>query len=116
IPDMKGDLSGMATEAKLNDKLTERAKAIGINYSPASFPVELYSLSGKRGAQMRATITEFGPVLLSKVLELNEVQSGVLQIVFKYADDKKLPIVDFDDLKKVLNYLSGGEGASEIKE
>ena len=65
---------------------------------------------------MRATITEFGPVLLTKVLELNEVQSGVLMILFKYADDKKLPIVDLNDLKKVLNYLSTGDGAAEIKE
>jgi DNA helicase HerA-like ATPase len=65
---------------------------------------------------MRATVTEFGPVLLSKVLELNEVQGGVLMILFKYADDKALPIVDLNDLKKVLNYLSEGAGASEIKD
>ena len=65
---------------------------------------------------MRATVTEFGPVLLSKILELNDVQSGVLMILFKYADDKDLPIVDFTDLKKVLNYLSDGAGAIEIKD
>lgn len=64
---------------------------------------------------MRATVTEFGPVLLSKVLELNEVQTGVLMILFKYADDKSLPIVDLNDLKKVLNYLAEGPGAAEIK-
>src|SRR6185369_182460 len=104
MPDMKGDLSGMAKEAASNDKLQERARALGINYTPTGYPVELYSLSGKLGAPMRATITEFGPVLLTKVLELNEVQSGVLMILFKYADDKKLPIVDLNDLKKVLNY------------
>ena len=116
MPDMKGDISGMAKEATVNDKLTERAKALAVQYTPSGFPVELYSLSGKQGAQMRATITEFGPVLLSKVLELNEVQSGVLTILFKYADDKDLPIVDLNDLKKVLNYLSEGAGATEIKE
>ncbi len=116
MPDMKGDISGMAKEAILNDKLTERAKALSLQYSPSGFPVELYSLSGKLGAQMRATVTEFGPVLLGKVLELNEVQSGVLTILFKYADDKDLPIVDLNDLKKVLNYLSEGAGAAEIKE
>ena len=115
MPDMKGDISGMAKEAVANDRIKERATALGMNYSPAAFPVELYSLSGKQGAQMRATITEFGPVLLSKVLELNDVQSGVLMILFKYADDKDLPIVDLNDLKKVLNYLSEGEGAKEIK-
>ena len=65
---------------------------------------------------MRATVTEFGPVLLSKILELNEVQSGVLMILFKYADDKDLPIVDLNDLKKVLNYLTDGAGAAEIKD
>jgi DNA helicase HerA-like ATPase len=73
-------------------------------------------LSGKLGAQMRATVTEFGPTLLSKILELNDVQSSVLMILFKYADDKNLPIVDLNDLKKVLNYLTEGEGAAEIKE
>ncbi|MBL7863693.1 MAG: DUF853 family protein [Cyclobacteriaceae bacterium] len=116
MPDMKGDLSGMAAEALPNEKIAERAKALGYAYTPSSFPVELYSLSGKLGAQMRATITEFGPVLLSKVLELNDVQSSVLLILFKYADDKKLPIVDLNDLKKVLNYLSEGAGAAEIKD
>jgi DNA helicase HerA-like ATPase len=116
MPDMKGDLSGMAAEGVANEKINERARALGMTYSPAAFPVELYSLSGKLGAQMRATVTEFGPVLLSKVLELNDVQSSVLMILFKYADDKELPIVDLNDLKKVLNYLSEGAGAAEIKE
>src|SRR5882672_4959626 len=116
MPDMKGDISGIAQEGIVNDKITERAKALNIKFTPSGFPVEIYSLSGKLGAQMRATVTEFGPVLLSKVLELNEVQSSVLMILFKYADDKQLPIVDLNDLKKVLNYLSEGEGAAEIKE
>jgi uncharacterized protein len=117
MPDMKGDVSGMGKEGVVNDKINERVKSIGLSgYAPSHFPIELYSLSGKVGAQMRATVTEFGPVLLSKILELNEVQSGVLMILFKYADDKKLPIVDLNDLKKVLNYLSEGAGAAEIKE
>lgn len=115
MPDMKGDLSGIAKEGELNEKIKERATVLGINYTPAGFPVELYSLSGKLGAPMRATVTEFGPALLSKILELNDTQGGVLNILFKYADDKNLPIVDFDDLKKVLNYLTEGPGAAEIK-
>lgn len=115
MPDMKGDLSGFGKESMPNERLQERAQAIGIDYVPSSFPIELYSLSGKLGAQMRATVTEFGPVLLSKILELNDVQSSVLMVLFKYADDKNLPIVDLNDLKKVLNYLSEGEGAREIK-
>lgn len=115
MPDMKGDLSGMAKEGAVNDKITERANALGIKYTPSGFPVELYSLTGKLGAQMRATVTEFGPTLLSKILELNDTQTGVLNILFKYADDKNLPVVDFNDLKKVLNYLTEGPGAAEIK-
>ena len=116
MPDMKGDVSGMAKEGPVNDKITERATALGISHTPSGYPVELYSLSGKVGSQMRATVTEFGPILLSKILELNEVQVGVLMILFKYADDKDMPIVDLNDLKKVLNYLSEGTGAAEIKE
>lgn len=116
MPDMKGDISGMASPALMNEKLTERSTFLEYNYEPSGFPIELYSLSGKLGGQMRATVTEFGPVLLSKILELNEVQRGVLMVLFKYADDKKLPMVDLSDLKKVLNYLSEGEGAKEIKE
>lgn len=115
MPDMKGDLSGMAAEGQSNAKIDERVKALGISFSPSTFPVELYSLSGKLGAQMRATITEFGPALLSKILDLNDTQTGVLSILFKYADDKQLPMVDFNDLKKVLNYLTEGAGAAEIK-
>jgi len=115
MPDMKGDLSGLGKEGTANERINERAAALGIPFKPNSFPVELYSLSGKLGAQMRATVSEFGPVLLSKILGLNDTQGGVLNIIFKYADDKKLPIADFNDLKKVLNYLTDGPGAAEIK-
>jgi uncharacterized protein len=115
MPDMKGDLSGIAKEASSNPKIEERANALGVRYRPAEFPVELYSLSGKAGAQMRATVTEFGPVLLAKILSLNEVQTGVLNVIFKYADDKDLAIVDFNDLKKVLHYLTEGKGKDEIR-
>ncbi len=115
LSDIKGDLSGLAKSGQTNPKLEERAQALGFKFEPSEFPVELYSLSGKKGAQMRATIYEFGPVLLSKILELNETQSGVLSMLFKYADDKQLPMIDLSDLKKVLSYLSEGEGAKEIK-
>ncbi len=115
MPDIKGDLSGMAKEGENNSKIQERVEALGVGFHPTAFPVELYSLTGKLGAQMRATVSEFGPILLSKILELNEVQTGVLNVIFKYADDKRLPVVDFKDLKKVLNYLTEGKGAEEIK-
>lgn len=114
--DVKGDLSGLNQAGFTNPKIEERATALNISYSPSGFPVELYSLSGKKGAQMRASVLEFGPVLLSKILGLNETQSGVMAVIFKYADDNKLQLVDLDDLKKVISYLSGGPGAAEIKE
>ena len=114
--DVKGDLSGLSQPGQTNAKLEERATALGRPYNPAGFPVELYSLSGKLGAQMRGTILEFGPVLLSKILGLNETQAGVMAVIFKYADDNKLQLVDLNDLKKVISYLSDGHGAAEIKE
>lgn len=115
MSDIKGDLSGIAQPGKTNAALEERAQALGTVFEPKGFPVELYSLSGQKGSQMRATVLEFGPILLSKIFELNETQAGVLAILFKYADDKDLPMVDLNDLKKVLNYLAEGPGAAEIK-
>lgn len=115
IPDMKGDLSGIGKAGETNEKIDERAAALGINFNPQEFPIALYSLTGTSGTQMRATVSEFGPVLLGKILQLNDTQTGVLNIVFKYADDKKLGIVDFNDLKKVLSYLTDGPGAEEIR-
>jgi DNA helicase HerA-like ATPase len=115
MSDIKGDLSGIAQAGKSNAAIEERSQALGTVFSARGFPVELYSLSGQKGAQMRATVLEFGPVLLSKIFELNDTQSGVLAILFKYADDKDLPMVDLNDLKKVLSYLSEGPGAAEIK-
>lgn len=116
LSDIKGDLNGIGKAGTSNPKLEDRAKALGIQFNPTEFPVELYSLTGKVGAQMRATVSEFGPVLLSKIFELNDTQQGVLNILFKYCDDNGLPLIDLNDLKKVLNYLSEGAGAAEIKE
>ncbi len=116
LSDIKGDVSGLGKAGTSNPKLEDRAKALGITFNPTEFPVELYSLTGKLGAQMRATVSEFGPILLSKVLELNDTQQGVLNIIFKYCDDNGLPLVDLNDFKKVLNYLTDPQGAAEIKE
>ncbi|WP_443944493.1 helicase HerA-like domain-containing protein [Pedobacter sp. AW1-32] len=113
--DVKGDLSGLNQPGAINPKIEERAKQLGKNFEPSGFPVEIYSLSGKLGAQMRATVLEFGPTLLAKILDLNDTQTGVLAVIFKYADDNKLPIIDLNDLKKLLSYLSDGPGAKEIK-
>lgn len=116
LTDVKGDLSGLGNPGVTDARLQERAKALGIEFTPTGFPLELYSLSGKKGSQMRATVIEFGPILLSKILDLNDTQAGVLAVLFKYADDKGLPMVDLNDLKKVLTYLSEGQGAEEIKD
>lgn len=114
--DVKGDLSGLNQAGSINPKIEERSQQLNKTFSPSGFPVEIYSLSGKIGAQMRATVLEFGPTLLSKVLDLNDTQSGVMAVIFKYADDNKMPIIDLDDLKKLVSYLSEGAGAAEIKE
>ncbi len=115
MADIKGDLSGIAVPGTSNAALEERAEKLGITFDPTGFPLELYSLSGKLGAQMRSTISEFGPILLSKIFSLNETQSGVLAVIFKYADDHGMAMVDLNDLKKTLWYLSEGPGAEEIK-
>jgi len=114
--DVKGDLSGLNQPGESNAKLEERATALNKPFNPSGFPVELYSLSGKLGARMRASVLEFGPVLLSKILSLNDTQAGVMAVIFKYADDNKLQLVDLQDLKKVISYLAGGPGAAEINE
>ena len=113
--DIKGDLSGIAATGTPNDKLLERAKLLGIDYKPQAYPVELLTLSkGKPGTRLRATVSEFGPVLLSKILELNDTQGGVVAMIFKYCDDNKLPLLDLKDLVKVLQYVSD-EGKAEIE-
>lgn len=106
VMDIKGDLSGIAVEGEQNDKINERYAKTQLPYQPQSFPVELMTISAEKGLKLRATITEFGPVLLSKILGLNETQASIMSIVFKYADDKALPLIDLDDLKKVLQYVT----------
>ncbi|MEI2270824.1 DUF853 domain-containing protein [Sphingobacterium sp. ML3W] len=113
--DVKGDLSGLAVPGMTNQALLDRGNAVGVPFQPASFPVELYSLSGNKGIPMRITIDDFGPVLLGRILELNETQTGVLAAMFKYAQDHQMPLIDFTDTKKLLTYLSDGPGSEEIK-
>ncbi|WP_270088609.1 helicase HerA-like domain-containing protein [Sphingobacterium sp. SYP-B4668] len=114
--DVKGDLSGFAQEGKSNPALEERGLLIDYPFQPQSFPVELYSLSGNKGIPMRITVDDFGPILLSRILDLNETQTGVLSAIFKYAADQQMPLVDLTDLKKLLSYLSEGQGAAEIND
>jgi hypothetical protein len=112
--DIKGDLSGLAAMGESNDKITKRHENIGIPYLPKKFPVELLSISSIEGTRMRATISEFGPVLFSKILELNDTQSGIVTLIFKWCDDKKLPLLDLKDFKKVLQYITN-EGKEEVQ-
>jgi uncharacterized protein len=108
--DVKGDLSGLAVPGDANERVTGRAKEIGWAWKPAGVPVEFVSLSGKLGVQLRATVSSFGPLLLGKALSLNDTQTSVLTMVFKYCDDAQLPLLDLPDLRAVLQYLSSDEG------
>lgn len=112
--DLKGDLSGIAKAGASNPKIEERHAAIGIPYNASASSVEFLTLSKENGAKLRATVSEFGPVLFSKILDLNDTQSGIVAIIFKYADDKKLPLLDLKDFKTLLNHLTA-EGKEEIK-
>ena len=79
-----------------------------------TFPVECLTISDGEGTRMRATVSEFGPVLLSKILQINETQSGIISLIFKYCDDNELPLLDLKDLKKMLHHITG-EGKAEIE-
>lgn len=116
LMDIKGDLSGIAMPGKADDKgIQERQTLLGLDYQPEGSPVELLSLSHERGAKLRATVTEFGPILFSKILELNETQTSIISIIFKYCDDKGLPLVDLLDMRKVLQFVSENpEGKKEL--
>ncbi len=113
--DIKGDLSGIAMPGTSNEKITERVQKLGIQYTPQGAPVELLTLSEKPGVRLRATVSEFGPVLLSKILGLNDTQGGVVAMIFKYCDDSNLPLLDLKDFIKVLQYISN-EGKKELEQ
>ena len=114
LMDIKGDLSGIAATGAINDKLTERYQKLHLPYTPASFPCELLSLTGKDGVRLRATVSEFGPVLLSKILGLNDTQGGIVALIFKYCDDNKMPLLNLKDFIKVLQFV-GDEGKADIE-
>lgn len=114
IMDIKGDLSGIAVPSEGHPKIDERHNMIGLPFIASSSPVEFLSLSHEKGTRLRATVAEFGPVLFSKILGLNETQEGVVALAFKYCDDHRLALVDLNDFKKVLQFLSN-EGKEEIE-
>ena len=114
LMDVKGDLSGLAQPSAGHPKIDERHAAIGLPFEPKKFPVEILTLSEQEGVRLRATVSEFGPVLLSRILELSEAQSGIVSIIFKYCDDHKFPLLDLKDFKKILQYATA-EGKEEIQ-
>ncbi|MFT4202554.1 MAG: DUF853 family protein [Chitinophagaceae bacterium] len=113
LMDIKGDLSGMAAEGATNDKIKERYQLLNMEYKPQGFPTEFLTLSNEAGVRLRATVSEFGPILLSKILDLNDNQAGLVAMLFKYCDDAQLPLVDLKDFTKVLQYASQ-EGKDEL--
>jgi len=114
VMDVKGDLSGLAQASSGHPKIDERHEKIGFGFEAKSFPIEILTISEQDGTRMRATVSEFGPTLLSRILDLSETQSGIVAILFKYCDDNKLPLLDLKDFKKVLQF-STNEGKKKIE-
>jgi DNA helicase HerA-like ATPase len=115
LMDIKGDLSGIAAAGTENNNIKERLLKIGGEYKPEAFPVELMTLSNEKGVRLRATVSEFGPILLSKILDLNNTQEGIVSLIFKYCDDNKMPLLDLKDFIKVIQFISN-EGKKEIEQ
>ncbi|CAL4868691.1 hypothetical protein MMA231_02980 [Asticcacaulis sp. MM231] len=112
--DIKGDLSGVSQPGAPNDKLIERAKSMDLDLTPAAAPVIFWDLYGQKGHPIRATISEMGPLLLARLLELNDVQEGVLNIAFAVADKEGLLLLDLNDLRAMLNHIS--ENAKDLSQ
>ncbi len=114
LMDIKGDLSGIAAAGLSNERINERCVKLNITYNPTNYATELLSLSNENGVRLRATVSEFGPILLSKILGLNDTQEGFVALIFKYCDDNKLPLLDLKDFIKILQFISN-EGKSDIE-
>lgn len=115
LADMKGDLSGMSAPGEASDRTLTRAKDVGQEWTGEGFPLEFLCLGGiGSGVPIRATMSSFGPILLSRVLDLNATQESSLQLVFHYADTKNLPLLDIKDLREVLKFLTSDDGKAEL--
>jgi DNA double-strand break repair helicase HerA and related ATPase len=115
--DVKGDLSGLSRPGQPSDGVTRRAGELGVEWSPSGFPVTFLSLGGLgAGVPVRATISAFGPQLLAKVMDANETQASSLSLVFRYADDNDLALLDLSDLREVLKFLGRDEGKDALKD
>lgn len=114
VMDMKGDLSGIAAPGNADDKSIQyRQQLLGLDYEPAGAVSELLTISHEPGVRLRATVLEFGPILFSKILELNETQTDIMSIIFKYCDDNGLPVIDLKDIRKVLLYITENKNAAD---
>nr|NIU87901.1 DUF853 family protein [Nitrosopumilaceae archaeon] len=114
LMDLKGDLSGIARASAGHSKINERHEQIGLPWNASDYPVELLTISKQNGVRLRSTVSEFGPVLFSKILDLNDTQTGVVSLIFKYCDDNGLPLLDLKDFKKAVQYITN-EGKKEIE-
>jgi DNA helicase HerA-like ATPase len=112
--DMKGDLAGLGAPGDADERVAARAAELGFEWSPAACPVELLSLTGDGGVPLRATVSGFGPTLLAKVLGLNDTQESSLSLVFRFCDERGLALVDLEDLRAALAYLTG-PGKADLK-
>ena len=116
VADMKGDLSGLAHPGESSERVTQRVQATADDWAATGFPVEYLSLGGiGPGVPVRATMTDFGPVLLARVLDLNATQESSLGLVFHYADQAGLPLLDLKDLRAVISWLVSDEGKPDLK-
>ncbi|MBJ8346734.1 helicase HerA-like domain-containing protein [Antrihabitans sp. YC2-6] len=117
LADVKGDLSGLSKPGESNDKISTRATETGAtDWAPAGFPTQFVSLGTEGiGVPIRATITSFGPILLSKVLGLNETQESTLGLIFHWADTQGLALLDLKDLRSVIQHLTSDEGKADLK-
>ena len=115
VTDVKGDMSGLGAPGTAGSKAEERATELGVAWAPTGFPVEYLALGGiGPGVPVRATLSDFGPQLLGKILKANETQEQSLQLVFHYADTKGLPLLDLSDLRALLTYLDSDAGKAEL--
>lgn len=114
LMDLKGDLSGLAQPGDQNVGIEERHSKIGFPYQAKKFPLEILTLSEQAGVRLRATVSEFGPILLSRILDLTETQQGIVAVIFKYCDDNQLPLLDLKDFKKILQYATD-QGKDEFQ-
>lgn len=116
VMDIKGDISGLAVAGEANDALTARSQSLNLSYTPRAFPVEMLTLNGPQdGVPLRSTVSDFGPLLFARMLDVNETQAGVITVLFEYAKSKNLPLIDLADIKALLQFVQTEAGKAEIE-